>query len=164
MRKFFVLAVVGVLMAIGANAQKIGYVNANELLATMPEMVKANKDLEAYAKTFEDTYKTMGTELQTKFEAYNKTGKTLTDAVREAKESEIAALQKRVSEYEQSSQDKIEAKRNELVKPVLDKAQKAIKEYAAANGYDYILNAESVLFAKDSDNVTPQLKTKLGAK
>ncbi|MNU14844.1 periplasmic chaperone [compost metagenome] len=164
MRKIFVLAIVGVLMTIGASAQKIGYVNASELLATMPDMVKANKDLEVYAKTFEDAGKTMMTEYQTKADAFTKGEKTMSEAVKEVKYKEIMDLQKRIQDYDQSSQDKIEKKREELIKPVLEKAQKAIKDYGTANGYDYILNSEGILYAKDSDNVTAQIKAKLGAK
>ncbi|WP_222165640.1 OmpH family outer membrane protein [Edaphocola aurantiacus] len=164
MRKIFVLAIVGVLMTIGASAQKIGYVNASELLATMPDMVKANKDLEVYAKTFEDAGKTMMTEYQTKADAFTKGEKTMSEAVKEVKYKEIMDLQKRIQDYDQSSQDKIEKKREELIKPVLEKAQKAIKDYGTANGYDYILNSEGILYAKDADNVTAQIKAKLGAK
>lgn len=164
MRKIFVLAIVGVLMTIGASAQKIGYVNASELLSTMPDMIKANKDLEAYAKTFEDAGKTMMTEYQTKADAFTKGEKTMSEAVKEVKYKEIMDLQKRIQDYDQSSQDKVEKKREELIKPVLEKAQKAIKDFGTANGYDYILNSEGILYAKDADNLTAQIKAKLGAK
>lgn len=100
MRKFFVIAVVGMLMTIGANAQKIGYVNASELLATMPDMVKANKDLEAFAKTFADAAQTMMTEYQTKADAFTKGEKTMSEAVKEVKYKEIMDLQKRIQDYE----------------------------------------------------------------
>ncbi|MNX79245.1 Outer membrane protein (OmpH-like) [compost metagenome] len=88
----------------------------------------------------------------------------MSEAVKEVKYKEIMDLQKRIQDYDQSSQDKIEKKREELIKPVLEKAQKAIKDYGTANGYDYILNSEGILYAKDSDNVTAQIKAKLGAK
>jgi outer membrane protein len=53
-----------------------------------------------------------------------------------------------------------------MYKPILEKADKAIKDVAKENKYDYIFDASggAILFAKDSDNVLSLVKTKLGIK
>ncbi|RYZ39072.1 MAG: OmpH family outer membrane protein, partial [Sphingobacteriales bacterium] len=45
-----------------------------------------------------------------------------------------------------------------------DKAQKAIREVGAEGGYDYIFDGGQLLYAKDSENIMPTVKAKLGIK
>ena len=164
MKKIFLLAIVGLLLSVGVNAQKFGYVNSEEILATMPDMIKAQKDLETYSKTFEPRYKEMAAELQSKYDAYIKKGNTMTDAERTAKETELNSLKERMDKYETSTDQQLKAKQETVLKPVFEKAQKAIKDYAVEKGYDYIFDAKTIVYAKESDDLTPMIKAKLGAK
>ena len=54
----------------------------------------------------------------------------------------------------------------ELLKPLIDRAKKAIEDVAREGGYTYILDAGSttVLYSQDSDDIMPQVKKKLGLK
>jgi len=166
MKKIFLLVAVGVLFALGAQAQqKIGYINSSELMAAMPEYKKATDDITAYQKTFIDQGQTMQKELETKYNAYMSTDpKTLSDAVKQVKEKEIQDLQKRLQELESSMQEKVSAKQDELMKPVFEKAKKAIEDVGKENGYTYVLDAAGLLYAKEGDNVLSLVKAKLGIK
>lgn len=164
MKKIFLLAIVGIMLSFGVNAQKFGYVNSEEILATMPDMIKAQKDLEAYQKTFEPRYKEMATELQSKYEDYMKKAASMSDAEKTSKETELNSLKERIDKYGTTSDEQIKTKQETLLKPVFEKAQKAIKDYAVEKGYDYIFDAKTIVYAKESDDLTPMIKTKLGAK
>ena len=164
MKKFILMAAVGIMMSLAASAQKHGYVFVQELMASLPQVEKAQKDLMAFAKTYEDALIGMNKERSAKLAAYEKDFKTLSDAVKEARESEIQALDKRMMEYQQSSEKKVEDKQAEVMKPIYDSVNKAIKDYAQANGYDYVYNAEAILYAKDNDNLTNALILKMGGK
>ena len=52
MKKLVVLAVFG-LLTISTFAQKLGHINAQEILALMPEKEKATEDYQEYAKGLE---------------------------------------------------------------------------------------------------------------
>jgi outer membrane protein len=60
----------------------------------------------------------------------------------------------------------VQTKRKELLQPILDKAEKAIKDVAKEKGYDYVFDTSTgaVLVTKDADNLLPLVKTKLGIK
>ena len=132
MKKSVLFLACGLLLSLGAMAQapKFGYINSAELLESMPEIKKANADLEAYAKSFQDQLQSMGKEYETKMQAYQATSKTMTEAVKEVKEKEIMDLQNRIESFNQSAQEKVGKKKEELYKPILEKADKAIKDVA----------------------------------
>lgn len=167
MKKIIFLLALGITIGFGycAHAQKkMGYINSQELLEAMPEARKADSSLTKYQKDLEDQLKTMATDAQAKYKDYQDKGKTWTDAVREVKEKELSDLQNRIQEFQQGADEKLGRKRQELFKPILDKAQKAIKDVGSEGGFDYIFDGGQLLYAKDSENIMPQVKAKLGIK
>ena len=167
MKKIIFLLAIGITIGFGVNAQsakKTGYINSQELIETMPEAIKADSVIKKYSGDLSDQLKTMGTEAQTKYADYQKNVKTWSDAVREVKEKELNDLQNRIQEFQQTAEDKVGKKRQELLKPVLDKAQKAIKDVGAEGSFDYIFDGANILYAKDSENIMPMVKAKLGIK
>ncbi len=149
-----------------AQAQKFGYIDSRELLKAMPEMTKAENDIQAYTKTFQDQLQSMSAEYEKKVKDFQAGEKTMTDAVKEVKVKEIQDLEGRIQSTNQSAQEKVEKKRQELLQPILDKADKAIKDVAKEKNFDYVFDSSngSLLHAKESDNILPLVKTKLGIK
>ena len=149
-----------------AQAPKFGYINSRELLEGMSEIKKADSNLQLYAKAFQDQLAQMSKEYESKTQDYQAHEKTMTDAVKEVKVKEIQDLQNRIESTNQSAQDKVAKKKEELYGPVLEKADKAIKEVAKEKGYDYVFDASGgmLLYAKESDNILIFVKQKLGIK
>ena len=166
MKKIILLVACSFALLSNVNAQtlKLGHINSQELLAMMPEVKKADADLKAYAKSFEDQLETMTKEYQKKMGDYQAQEKTMTDAVKEVKQKEITDLGARIESTQKSAEEKVMAKKQELFKPILDKAEKAIKAVAKEKGFDYVfdLSTGSVLVARDADNMLPLVKAKLG--
>ena len=105
-------------------------------------------------------------EYQKKAQEYQAQEKTMTEAVREVKIREIQQLEERIQTTQQSAQEKVSKKKEELYTPILEKADKAIKEVAKSNNYDYVFDASAgqLLYAKESDNILNLVKTRLGIK
>jgi outer membrane protein len=166
MKKIILLVACSFALLTNVNAQslKLGHINSQELLAMMPEVKKADADLKAYAKSFEDQLETMTKEYQKKMSDYQAQEKTMTDAVKEVKQKEITDLGARIESTQKSAEEKVMAKKQDLFKPILDKAEKAIKAVAKEKGFDYVfdLSTGSVLVARDTDNLLPLVKAKLG--
>jgi outer membrane protein len=166
MKKIILLAACTFALFTSVNAQtlKLGHINSQELLGLMPEVKKADADLKSYAKSFEDQLETMTKEYQKKMGDYQAQEKTMTDAVKEVKQKEITDLGARIESTQKSAEEKVVAKKQEIFKPILDKAEKAIKDVAKEKGYDYVfdLSTGSVLVARDTDNMLPLVKAKLG--
>jgi outer membrane protein len=123
MKNLFKVALVAVCIIFAGNVAKaqtkIGYIDMNQLIDQMPETKVAMTSITAYNKQFIDQLTTMNNELQSKGQAYQAQRATMTDAVRTAKESELADLQKRFQDYQTTAQQQVDAKKNELGKPII---------------------------------------------
>lgn len=169
MKKLFRVALVAVsmlFMAGIANAQKIGYVNTNELMQAMPKLKDVQNSLNTYQKTFMDQLTSMNTELQNKAQAYDSKRATMTDAARTAAEGELQDFQKRMQDYQNNARQQVEAKSNELMKPLVDQVRAAITAVAKEKGYAYVLDASTIdlIVAPEADNMQASVKAKLGLK
>jgi len=148
-----------------AQTLKLGHIDSSKLLAIMPEKDMAQKQIETKAKEFDTQIKAMQAEYQKLVEAYVAERETLSDAFRADREKAIQDLQNRMQTFDQFAQNKIQTTRQELLKPIFDKASKAIKEVGEENGFTYVLDLSTgvVLFNSSSSiDIMPLVKTKLG--
>ena len=147
-----------------ANAQKIGYVDLQEVMVNLPEYKKANTDMEKYQKQLEDDLVKLQQEFKTKYEAYEKEGSTATATMREFKEKELRQLQERIQEFQQSAQEESRKKEADLLKPIVEKAKAGIAQVAKEMNYSYIFdsNSSGMLYKPEGDDVTALVKKKLG--
>lgn len=145
---------------------KFGYIDSRELLSLMPEVRRADSNLQNFAKSYRDQLETMGKEYQKKVQEFQGKEKTMTEAVKEVSIKEIQQLEERIQSTQQSAEEKVAKKKEELYSPILEKADKAIKDVAKANNFDYIFDAAQglLLYANEGDNILPLVKTKLGIK
>lgn len=147
------------------NAQtKIGYVNSLELLSLMPEIKKADSTLQVLAGELQKQYGLYVMEYQQKLDDYNKNAATWTDVKREATEQDLLSLQQRISDFEESSQKKVDTKKQELYEPVLKRANDAIQEVGKENKFTYILDSSVgalVYVGEELVDIMPMVKTKL---
>lgn len=158
------VAFAAVLFAGEVSAQKIGHINSAELIDLMPEKGDIKKKLEAHAKMLENQMTAMRNEYQSKTTEYQANEGVWTDLIKQAKIQDIASLEKRIQEFQQSAQQDLAKKEQELAGPLLEKAQKAIKDVAKANGYTYVLDTSSgvVLHFPEGQNILPLVKKHLG--
>ncbi len=154
-----------------AQNYKFGHINSQQVLATLPESEAAQKKLEAEGKAMQDQMEVMQVEYNNKVNDYltNKKlpegdPKKWTDLVLEDKEKEIQSLGQRVQEFQQTAQQKIAEKKNELLKPIIDKVEKAIKAVAKENKFTYIFEVQSLLYhSEESIDITDMVKAKLSS-
>ncbi|MEN0055025.1 MAG: OmpH family outer membrane protein [Mucilaginibacter sp.] len=170
MKKLFKVALVAVGMLFAgnfANAQtKIGHINFNQLIDMMPETKTVTTQMQAYQKTFIDQLTTMNNEYTTKGQEFQKNNATMTDAIRTQKGQELQDIQKRMQDYQNTAQQQVDAKRQELGKPLIDKATAAVNAVAKEKGYAYVLDSSqvSLLVSPDADDMMAAVKAKLGLK
>lgn len=167
MKRILLLAALVFGMSFTVQAQqKIGHINADELLQLMPETATAQKELEAYGKQLEKDLTDMETEMQSKIESFRANEKMMTTLSRETKTKELQELQMRIQEYSQRAQQDLQQKQVELLTPVIEKAQNAVQAVAKENGFSYILDSSQskavVIFAENGEDIMPLVKAKLG--
>ena len=170
MKKIVLFLVSGLLISNLLFAQtslKIVYINSAVLLQSMPEREKADTVLSKYARSFQDQIDMMMKEYQTKGQQYQANEKTMTEAMKEVKMKEIQDLQNRIESTQQSAQEKVQQKKQDVYSPIIEKVNKAIKAVAEEKKYDYIFDMASggtIVFGKEEYDITPIVKAKLGIK
>ncbi len=167
MKKYLIIAIVAFtgFCSVEASAQsKIAHINAQALIESMPETKKAQTDIEAFAATLEKESSNLVAEYNKKMQDFEKSSATDSETMKQVKVKEIQEAQKRIQDYESIAREKIGQKQNELLKPVYDKARKAIEDVAKEKGYAYVIDSSSgsLLVSPAGDDILAAVKTKLG--
>jgi len=168
MKKLFIILFVllaGVATNSFAQAPKFGHIDIQQLIQVMPERTTAVNELEKTAKELEDMLGTMQTELQTMFKEYTEKGETMSDLVRQAKEEDIRAKQQRVETFRAQSEQQLQQKQQDLMKPIIAKADSCIEVVAKEQALIYVFDISSrVVLYKSNQSVDclPLVKKKMG--
>ncbi len=135
--KFTILLFVSLFTVLGANAQgaKFGHINSAELLASLTEVKDADKKLQEFAASLENQLKLMTNEYQQKVQAYQSQAANMADPIKDAKVKEISDLEGRIQEFQQTAQESVSKKKEELYSPILKKTEDVIVEIAKEKGY-----------------------------
>ena len=163
------LAIIALFLAFASasqaqNAQKIGYLDFNTLIAAMPGVDSVKIKLQAYQKTLSDQLDAMRGEFENKYQDYQSQSAGMSDLIKQTKEKDLQDLQSRIDAFQTKAQTDLQSKQQELLQPVIEKAKGAVKEVAKENKYTYILNSieEIMLYSDPSDDIMPLVKKKLG--
>lgn len=151
---------------ISAQALKFGHLNRDEIITAMPEYDTAMKQYSAYGQELSNALELMQVEYNNKLDKYQQESKTLSDPVKQVREQELQDMLNRINTFQQSAQQKMQDKQQELLNPIVEKANKAIADVAKEGGFIYIYDSRSLVYfdpAKSID-ITAQVKTKLGIK
>lgn len=167
MKKMMMVCAMCCIGLMSANAQnKFGYVDFQEILVDMPDYKGANTEMEGFGKQLQDELRKMSSELERKYDEYQKGQAKMAEAIRELKEKELRDMQARIQEFQESAQENVRKREQELLKPIIEKAKKAIGEVAKENGYAYIFDSSPgtpLLYKPEGDNVANLVKKKLAA-
>ena len=143
---------------------KVAHIDVQALMTTMPEMKTAQDQMKKIQETYDKDYKNMVTEYQTKLQKYEQEAPTAGDALNETRSKEMQDMGSRIQQFEQTAKKELGQKELDLIKPIMEKAQKAIQKVAKAKGVNYVLDATTgsgVLFAEGIDLLT-DVKKELG--
>ena len=157
--------VIAAIVFLGANqisAQtKTAHVDVNEIMAKMPAMLDAQKQLEKLSATYDAEYKKMVEEYQGKLKKYEAEAATETEAVNGERSKEVQDMQKRIVDYRDNAQKELQQKESDIVKPLMEKVRASIQKVGKAKGFQYVLDGSSLLLA-DGTNLTVDVKKDLG--
>ena len=151
------------------NAQKViklGHIDSNELLKSMPGRDSAQAELQKHGKQLQTTLEGMRTELESKYQAYQADAPNMSDLIKQSKQKELQDMQARIEEFQTNAQKDLQEKEKKLLSPIIDKAKKAIEEVAKENKYTYIFDSGVgvLLYSDSSDDILLLVKKKLGLK
>lgn len=145
------------------SAQKIGFLNTNDLLVQLPEVKHADSVLAKYRDDMQKVYAGYVMEYQQKLADYQNNSESWSEVQREAAEEDLGKLQLRISDYEKQSADKLDGKKSELYDPILDKVKSVIKQVGEENKFTAVIDGSALLYVgTDAVDILPLVKKKLG--
>ena len=167
MKKLITLIILATIIGFSTTsyAQKIAFANSALILQEMPAVKQAESDLKVLRTQLEKAYQNDVTKWQTKLQELQKkeaqgemSPKMLQDEAAALEGEKQGLLQK-----EQDMMGQLQKKENELLQPILDKVNAAIKKVAEADGYQAVFDATpALLYIDPVIDITAQVKTELG--
>ncbi len=163
------LKITGLLIALvcitlSVQAQKFGYINSAEIMAEMPDVKQADSQLEALQKQLQKKGQGMVEELQKNYQTVQQKVQRgeLSPKQQEEESQKLETAQAELQKYEQEMVNQIQARRAELMEPILEKVNNAIQEVAKENDFQFIFDEQILLYKEASQDVTALVKAKLG--
>ena len=164
MKKILLIAAAASMFSLAATAQtKFAHVNFGELVQLMPEADSAMVQLEAANNEAQETYNSMVSEFQSKYDQFEQKQATWTPAVRESKQKELMDIQTRVQEFQQAIQQDMNQLQNTLMAPIYQKAQEVVTNLAKEKGVIYVYDSSTLLYIDSAQSIdlTPEARTAL---
>ena len=164
MKRIVLFAAMAFVAVTGFAQPKFAHVNFTELVQLMPEADKARETMSASQKEASDTFQSMYEEYQTKVTQYQQKSASWTPAIKESKEKELAGIQQRLEEFNQTIQQELQQQQQQLMAPIYQKAQETVNTIAKAGGYIYVMDQSTFLYLDPAQSVdiTPQARKALG--
>ncbi len=126
-----------------ANAQKFGYVDTDFILGQMTEYRAAQKQLDELSEKWENDLKIMKAETDKMYNDYRAEEILLNATQKKEREDAIVAKEEAMKAFEQEKfgvNGELFKKRQELIKPIMDKISAAIIKVAKDNALDFIFD------------------------
>ena len=145
-------------------AQKLGRINSQEVMLAMPETAEMQTKLQAVAKDWEENLELINVEFNNKLQEFQKNLNSMSDAARQIKEKDLNDLRQRGTEMQQMAQQDLARQEQELMTPIIEKAQNAIQTVSKAGGFTAIFETGSLVYFDETTliDITPLVKKELG--
>ena len=144
---------------------KFGHIDRQELLKLMPEAAQATKTLEDLVLQYKTETSKLETELQTKYDEFQKTSATLDPAIKTLRENELNKMYENIQNFANVAQENLQKKQSELMLPIEDKINKTLKLVGEENNLMYIFDVQNqglLYISPKSIDVLPLVKKKMG--
>ena len=168
MKKLIKLTLVATLL-MGASsvfAQKFGRINSSVLIQSMPETTKMQEDLTKVQDDHRANLEQIIVEFNKMIEEFNQQQATMTEVQKQSKQTELEAVRTRYAEYEQMAGEDMNTKQEEMLRPILEKAQAAINKVSQSGGYLVVFDeaAGSMIYFDEAalTDITPDVRRELG--
>jgi outer membrane protein len=168
------LAVVAVLLvaagaapAYGQAPLKLGYINAQQILATAPGREAAERQFESEVGAFRQQIQRMDDSLRVMGEAFQREQATMTPAVRQQRTQSLEATEEAFQQRAAQLNQQMQQRQAELVRPIMDQLNRVLDEIRRTDGYAFIFDVSSagqaIVAADTALNLTDRVIARLVA-
>lgn len=166
MKKLLLSILLALPMVVSAQV-RLGIVNSQEIFDLMPDKVAAEAQLKEMSERFKVEYDAIVKEFNQKYADYQELASDPTTPL-EIKERRVRELQegdKKVQEFQQQTAAAIQAKRDELMQPILEKIQITIEDISEEEAMSIVFDVAKTPVAYTgsyTEDITHKVKERLG--
>lgn len=138
---------------------KVAYVNSDRIMQEYEKAREAQQQLDAEAKKLEQQYQGMVAEYDSLSRQFQQQQYVMSEERRKQKQRELQQLQQQIQQFQMENvgpKGQIYAKQEEILGPVLDEINRAIREVASSGQYDFVFDSVggNLLYAEEKHNIT----------
>ena len=145
MKRFLFIAA-AFLFAVQLNAQRVGFLDTEKILASIPEYNSAKSQLESLEKGYRTKVENEFAAIEKLYNAYQANKGTMSQVVRAQKENDIISKEEAAKKLQESyfgENGIMQKKSQELLSPIKERVQAAIERVAKSGGYMMIVDIAS---------------------
>jgi outer membrane protein len=147
MKRFFgAFALLGLLAATPAQAQRLGYIDTEFIMGKMPEYAQAQTELNKLSDTWEKEIEVQQKDLDKMYRTYQAEEVVLTEPMKKKRQDELLKKEQEIKAYRTKQfgyEGQLFKKRQELNKPVQDKVFEAVEKMVKAKKLDIVFDKAS---------------------
>ena len=165
-RGLSIIALVGCVataMPVAAQAQsfKAGFVNTDRILREADTAKAAQAKLEAEFSKRDKELRDMGAAMKAASDKFERDAPTMSESQRQARQRQLADQDRDLQRKNREFQEDLNARKNEELAHVLDKANRVVKQMAEAENYDVIL--QEAVYVNPKHDITDKVLKAMNA-
>ncbi|MGN0310083.1 MAG: OmpH family outer membrane protein [Bacteroides sp.] len=167
LKKIAIVALMFIL-PLGVMAQaKFAHLNSQEIITVMPEFTKAQADLDAMSKKFQEEMQRTQNEFNKRYQEFVAQADSLPKTIAERRQKELQDMAQRQEQFQQEAYQTMQQAQQDAMTPIYKKLDEAIQAVGKAEGVVYIFDIARTPIAfvsSQSIDVTAKVKAQLGIK
>ena len=160
--RFFLAAVMALgACTVGAQEFKIGIVNIDRIFREANSAKAAQAKLEAEFGKREKEITDLGAQLKTLADKFDREAPTLAESQRTARQKQLVEQDRDFQRKRREFQEDLNARKNEELQQVIERANRVVKTVAEAEKYDLVL--QEAVYANPKHDITDKVIRALNA-
>ena len=159
-----IIALLFCLFFSAAHSQKLGHLNSVAFIDTLAKAKVIADQIAAYEKSLTAQGEQMAAKFQQNVTTFQKQVQdgTMTAIQQQSKQTELETEQAALGNYQKSAQESLLKRRDELLKPLLDKINAALVALGKEENYLFIFDSSSgLLHFPAADNVSEKIAARI---
>lgn len=132
-----------ILFSMPSMAQKtFGYLSYSEVLDSIPQYQEVMKSIQLLKEEYQNEMTRAEQNFSKQFAEYIDGQKTFSDNIMMKRQKELQQLMEQSLQFKEEAKNLIDKAKKELMQPLYDKLNAAIRQIGMERGFDYILNTD----------------------
>ena len=166
LKKIVLAAILALPLSVMAQT-KFGHMNSQDVITAMPEYTKAQTDLDAMAKQYQEEMQRTQEEFNKKYQEFLAQADSLPRNIAERRQKELQDMDQRQQQFQQEVYQSMQKAQQDALTPIYQKLETAIQAVGKAEGVIYIFDIARTPVAyigAESIDLTAKVEALLGIK